>query len=130
MKKRLKRNEKSMQVVSDFGKYKGRPVQQVNKIQLRKGAFTMNKKLLKLIGGSVLSAMLLAGCATDNQEPPPEDDTIMEDQGENGGNGGNGGMNGTEDENQNGDLLEDENTENEEIIEEQGDLQDENNKDQ
>jgi hypothetical protein len=32
----------------------------------------MNKKLLAILGGSALSAMLLAGCNAD-QEPPPED---------------------------------------------------------
>ncbi|WP_026583658.1 hypothetical protein [Bacillus sp. J33] len=91
----------------------------------------MNKKLLTLIGGSVLSAMLIAGCATDEQEPPPEDDTITEENGDvNGGNGGVNGENGTENGNMNGDPLEDENTEGEEMIEDQQDIQDENNKDQ
>ncbi|WP_151534493.1 hypothetical protein [Cytobacillus depressus] len=31
----------------------------------------MNKKLLNMIGGSVLAALLLSGCATTKQEPPP-----------------------------------------------------------
>lgn len=34
----------------------------------------MNKKLLTMIAGSVLAAVLLAGCGVNDQEPPPEND--------------------------------------------------------
>jgi len=33
----------------------------------------MNKKLLKVIGGSALTAMLLAGCGANDNDPPPND---------------------------------------------------------
>lgn len=51
----------------------------------------MNKKLLSVIGGSVLSAMLLTGCGNDDDtnNPPPEDDTIQEEN--------NNDMNNTDD---------------------------------
>ncbi|WP_404322839.1 hypothetical protein LG298_24655 [Cytobacillus firmus] len=105
-------------------------------IHLLKGAFTMNKKLLTLIGGTALSAMLLAGCATDNQEPPPEDDTITED---NNGDVNDGDM--TNDLNENtddndintdddGDMMEDNNEPGEDAVEDKLDMQDKDNKDQ
>lgn len=41
----------------------------------------MSKKLLALIGGTLISGMLLVGCGTndDEQNPPPEDVDIEED---------------------------------------------------
>jgi hypothetical protein len=88
-----------------------------------KGAKKMSKKLLALIGGTLISGMLLVGCGTndDEQNPPPEDIDLNEDvnngdrvdddnldldmdennDGTNGNNGTNGttgtdnGMNGT-----------------------------------
>ncbi|WP_180953648.1 hypothetical protein [Bacillus sp. T33-2] len=39
----------------------------------------MATKLMKMLGGSFLAAMLLAGCANDTQDPPPEEDTEIED---------------------------------------------------
>ena len=39
----------------------------------------MNAKLLKLAGGSVLTAMLLAGCGGDAEEEPVEDPAVEED---------------------------------------------------
>ncbi|TCN24126.1 hypothetical protein [Mesobacillus foraminis] len=64
-------------------------------------------KLLKLLGGSLLSAMLLVGCGTnDDNDPPPNGDTDVQNpaddndgaeinrfdnnNGNNGGNNGNG----------------------------------------
>jgi hypothetical protein len=46
-----------------------------------KGAKKMNKKLLALIGGTLISGMLLVGCGTndDEQNPPPEDIDLNED---------------------------------------------------
>jgi hypothetical protein len=88
-----------------------------------KGAKKMSKKLLALIGGTLISGMLLVGCGAndDEQNPPPEDIDLNEDvnngdrvdddnidldmdennDGNNGTNGTNGttgtdnGMNGT-----------------------------------
>jgi hypothetical protein len=41
----------------------------------------MNKKLLSLIGGTLISGMLLVGCGAndDEQNPPPEDIDLNED---------------------------------------------------
>jgi hypothetical protein len=40
----------------------------------RKESNKMNKKLLSILGGSALAAMLLVGCNANDQEPPPEEE--------------------------------------------------------
>jgi hypothetical protein len=39
----------------------------------------MNNKLLKVIGGSALTAMLLAGCGANDNDPPPNDGAGTDD---------------------------------------------------
>lgn len=39
----------------------------------------MNNKLLKVIGGSALTAMLLAGCGANDNDPPPNDGVGTDD---------------------------------------------------
>lgn len=48
----------------------------------------MKKRLFALIGGSLMSAMFLAGCGTndDDNNPAPENDNMIEEN-QNGGNG-------------------------------------------
>ncbi|SCC24890.1 hypothetical protein GA0061094_3447 [[Bacillus] enclensis] len=46
----------------------------------QKGANIMSKKLLSILSGSALAAMLLVGCNANDQEPPPEDNNV-EDNG-------------------------------------------------
>jgi hypothetical protein len=42
---------------------------------LGKGFFRLNKKLLAVLGGTILTASLVTGCGTDNNDPaPPADD--------------------------------------------------------
>jgi hypothetical protein len=107
-----------------------------------KEAITLNKKLLSIIGSSVLSAMLLAGCNV-NDNPPPEDDTNVEDQGGNGNldtdldNGTDDGLlendaNDTNDTNLpgDGDPALDQNTNQEEQMEDEIDRDDADNKDE
>jgi hypothetical protein len=78
-----------------------------------KGAKKMSKKLLALIGGTLISGMLLVGCGAndDEQNPPPEDIDLNEDVNNgdrvdddnldldmdenNDGTNGNNGTNGT-----------------------------------
>jgi hypothetical protein len=85
----------------------------------------MNKKLLKLIGGTLMSGMLLVGCGVndDDQNPPPEDlnnGDQVEDDNDNGdqdmdldmndndndnlNNDGTNGTNGTDMNGTNGDV--------------------------
>ena len=90
-----------------------------------------------LIGGSLLSAMFLAGCAND-QDPPPDDDVDIENPADENGdmnsydngllddNNGNGDVNTDED----GDMMQDDNEPGEDIIEDQKDMNDEDNKDE
>lgn len=92
-----------------------------------KGVIQMNKKLLSILGGSALAAMMLIGCNVNDQEPPPEDDAPTEEPApENGGmdEGNNGNQEGDMD------MGEDQNTPEEEPLEDNKDLQDEDNKDQ
>ncbi len=95
----------------------------------------MNKKLLKLIGGSILSAMLLVGCGTDDQEPPPPADNnnvetpdVNDNNDMNGNNDVNNGNNDINTDND-GDMMEDNNTPGEDAVEDQLDRNDEDNKD-
>ena len=43
----------------------------------------MNRKLVALVGSSLLSAMLLGACNNDDQNPPPEDNNTSEQIDEN-----------------------------------------------
>lgn len=81
-----------------------------------------------LIGGSVLSAFLLAGCATD-QEPPPEDE-VIETPGDNDVD--NGVNNGTDDINTENDAdpALDNNEQGEDMIEDDRDVNDKDNQDE
>lgn len=92
-----------------------------------------------LIGGSLLSAMFLAGCAND-QDPPPEDDMIenpADDNGDmNGDNNGNVDDDGMIDDENNdintdndGDMMEDDNTPGEDAVEDNLDMNDADDKD-
>ncbi|WP_100332455.1 hypothetical protein [Bacillus xiapuensis] len=108
----------------------------------------MKKKLLKLAGGSLLAAMLLAGCATDNdndnndnnngnENPVEEGEENVEDTGNKVKEDVNEEMNDehlpkSEDKNRNGDgdVIKDENTPTEDPIEDQTDMQDQDNKDE
>ena len=38
----------------------------------------MNRKLVALVGSSLLSVMLLGACNNDDQNPPPEDNDTSE----------------------------------------------------
>jgi hypothetical protein len=93
-----------------------------------KGVIQMNKKLLSILGGSALAAMMLVGCNANDQEPPPEEEAPTEEPApeENGGmdEGNNGNQEGDMD------MGEDENTPEEEPLEDNKDLQDKDNKDQ
>ena len=46
----------------------------------------MNRKLVALVGSSLLSVMLLGACNNDDQNPPPEDNDTSEQIDENGTN--------------------------------------------
>jgi hypothetical protein len=75
----------------------------------RKGAITMNKKWYASLTIPVLAAMLVTGCAADDQDPPPEDngteqgdlDNVTPEEdvipGDNGGTDGTGDNGGTGD---------------------------------
>ncbi|MDQ0177194.1 hypothetical protein [Bacillus chungangensis] len=57
----------------------------------------MYKKLLKIIGTSVMASLLLVGCTAadnDNQNPPPENGNNGVDRDMNGNNGVDGDTNG------------------------------------
>ena len=43
----------------------------------------MNRKLVALVGSSLLSVMLLGACNNDDQNPPPEDNDTSEQIDEN-----------------------------------------------
>ncbi|WP_335871193.1 hypothetical protein [Bacillus sp. 2205SS5-2] len=94
----------------------------------------MNKKLWSILGASALAAMLMIGCGTD-QEPPPEDDTLIEedlDLNEEVDDFGDQELN--EDTNvEDGmdlDPAQDKNTPEEEILEDPKDMEDEDRKDE
>lgn len=113
----------------------------------------MQKKLLALLGYSLLSVMVVAGCGANDQDPPPEDDVNVEDpmndgkvneDGNNGTNGTNGtggtggtdngainGNNGNNDINtdNDGDMMEDHNDRGEDMVEDGLDMNDDDNKD-
>ena len=46
----------------------------------------MNRKLVALVGSSLLSVMLLGACNNDDQNPPPEDNDTSDQIDENGTN--------------------------------------------
>ena len=51
-------------------------------IKVERG-FLMNRKLVALVGSSLLSVMLLGACNNDDQNPPPEDNDTSEQIDEN-----------------------------------------------
>lgn len=102
----------------------------------------MKKKLLALLGGTLLTAMVLTGCAGNDQDPPPEEDVNVEtpnngDVNDNNGAGTNGdngivddqNMDESEDQTGGGDLMQDSNEEGEDMVEDQKDMNDKNNQD-
>jgi hypothetical protein len=90
----------------------------------------MTSKWLKILGCSLLSAMFLAGCGDDDQNPAPEDDTTIEDTNvdDNGVDTDldNDNVPDTSDQNSDndGDAATDNNDSGEDIIEDQNDAQD------
>lgn len=91
----------------------------------------MNNKLMKIVGGSLLSAMLLAGCGTADQDPPPEDNNI-EEPGVNDDLNNDTNLNENDDVNldNDGDMMEDNNDPGEDLIEDELDREDNDNHDQ
>ncbi|WP_199478549.1 hypothetical protein [Peribacillus saganii] len=72
----------------------------------------MKRKLLALIGGSVLSVMLLAGCGNDNDPAPEDDNNIENNEIEDNNNQDNGVLddnNGNGNNGNNDDMLDDNN---------------------
>ena len=72
----------------------------------------MSKKWYATFAGSLLAAMLITGCAADDQDPPPDDtqleNDVEDEMGDTTGNGGNGGTGdiGTGEEGTPGDVTE------------------------
>ena len=110
-----------MQVVFHFGKHNKRPLLIGPKNNKGKDVIYLNKKLLKLIGGSVLSAMLLVGCGTNDQEPPPpaENNNVETPNDNYDTNGENNVNNNDVNTNNEGDLIEGNQTQKEEVVEDQ-----------
>ncbi|MDQ0413834.1 hypothetical protein [Mesobacillus stamsii] len=102
----------------------------------------MKKKLLMLIGGTLLSAMFLAGCATNGDQNPPPDRNVDNPADNNGNMNDNNGVNNngvndpnvpdTPDVNTNndGDMMRDNNSPGEDAVEDKIDRNDKNNTDQ
>lgn len=92
----------------------------------------MKKKLLALLACSFLSVLMISGCGTNNQDPPPEDDVNVEDPANDGTVGDDNGM-GTDNNDVNtdndGDMMEDNNDPGEDAVEDRNDMTDENNND-
>src|SRR3954447_13829240 len=82
---------KNIQVCTVFGYPKKRPMNGHPKSRRdERGNKTMKKKLLALMGFSLLSIMVLAGCNNnDNQNPPPPaNNNGVNDNNDNNGNNG------------------------------------------
>jgi hypothetical protein len=108
---------------------------------LGKGFLRLNKKLLAVIGGTILSASLVTGCGVNNDPAPPADDNNgaeinrnngdnrifnnNNDRGNNNGGGGRYDMNTRND----GDIMRDNNTRGEDPMEDRLDMNDRNNRD-
>lgn len=91
----------------------------------------MNKKLLAMIGAAILSIFVISGCNTNDQDPPPDDDTELNENGVNDRDDNNNvDLNDDNDRAGNGDPVEDNNTNREEIIEDRGDVVDDDNRDE
>lgn len=94
----------------------------------------MQKKLLALVGGSILFIMVLTGCGT-NQQPPPDEDVNIEEPSNgtnvtpNGTNGTNNGTTNDLNTDNDGDIMKDRNTPAEDIIEDKHDMNDKDNMD-
>lgn len=106
----------------------------------------MKKKLLALLSCSLLSVIMVAGCANNDQDPPPEDGVDVEDpatnngdtngtmnngtDGTNGnGTGTNNGDNGDINTDGDGDMMEDNNDQGEDMVEDGLDMNDKDNQD-
>jgi len=97
----------------------------------------MNKKLLTIIGGTFLSAILMVGCATNNQNPPPPTNKNVETPGVNDNNlndnlDRNNDLNNNNNDintNNDGDMMRDNNTPGEDVIEDKLDRNDKDNRD-
>lgn len=111
----------------------------------------MKKKLLALLGCSLLLFTVLAGCGVNDQDPPPENNVNIDDPMNNGdvnngngagngtgtnngtgtGGGENNGTNGENDINTNndGDVMRDNNDQGEDMVEDRLDRNDDDNKD-
>ncbi|MBS4190121.1 hypothetical protein KHA94_07875 [Bacillus sp. FJAT-49705] len=102
----------------------------------------MIKKFISIIGGSFLAAILFAGCATNDQEPPPENQNNNINTPGVNDNNGNNGVNDDLDRNNDiqnnnndintdndGDMMKDQNDPGEEPIEDKRDRNDKDNVD-
>ncbi|MEL3970695.1 hypothetical protein AAEO50_00235 [Rossellomorea oryzaecorticis] len=95
----------------------------------------MSKKLVSILSGSAMAAMLLVGCNMNDQEPPPEDNGV-EENGDMDMEEDNGMNDNTEpaEEDKNTpndkDPAKDPNTPEEDAVEDDIDMQDADNKDE
>lgn len=120
-----------MKVFSDFGQSKVRPEQGQN--ENWKGAVHMRRKLFAIFGVLLMSVSLFAGCNANDNDPPPEDDTeINDDVRDDGVRDNDADLNDgvDRDRTDDGDVIEDDNTPGEEIIEDTEDARDRDNRDE
>lgn len=103
----------------------------------KKGWFILKNRLLALLGITFLSFLVLSGCGVNDQDPPPEDNEIIDDGDLNDNDQNQDGLTDNpaddrvDDENRDGDMdmMEDDNTPGEDIIEDKDDMRDNDNQD-